>query len=258
MRFLCFVFCFLVLASVCECNEEKEKFSPFGEIHIYTPVAVPASNLMIMISGDGGWHRTVVELAQTMAEQNYLVVGIDITQYLRSVDATRQACSSPAADLERLTAEIAEKYGVARDDKPILIGYSSGATLAYATLVEDPASFRAAFSFGFCPDLEIRKPLCQDNGLQWDPTPRGDGFLFRPARGLSNSWVVFQGIGDKVCKAENTQAFVDQVPSAQLVLLPGVGHGYLVFRNWFPQFEQILTRFESVGQNNTKQKESMQ
>ena len=45
--------------------------------------------------------------------------------------------------------------------KPVLIGYSSGATIAYAALAQaGDTRFSGAMTLGFCPDLIIHKPFC--------------------------------------------------------------------------------------------------
>jgi type IV secretory pathway VirJ component len=45
-----------------------------------------------------------------------------------------------------------------------------------------------------------------------------------------------------VCSPPATDAFVKQVRSGELVLLPKVGHGYSVPRNWMPQFRAAFVR----------------
>ena len=62
------------------------------------------------------------------------------------------------------------------------------------------------------------------------------GVNFLPAKSLSGRWISLQGQLDQVCAAAPTVKFVAQVPGADLVLLPKVGHGYSVERNWVPQY----------------------
>jgi len=52
---------------------------------------------------------------------------------------------------------------------------------------------------------------------------------------IKGRWIALQGAIDQVCLPGPTQAFVAQVPGAELVMLPHVGHGYSVERNWMPQ-----------------------
>jgi type IV secretory pathway VirJ component len=51
-----------------------------------------------------------------------------------------------------------------------LVGYSSGATLVYATLAEAPDGlFKGALSLGFCPDLDLKKTVCKGSGIETAP-----------------------------------------------------------------------------------------
>lgn len=124
---------------------------------------------------------------------------------------------------------------------PALVGYSSGPTLVYAVLVQAPTgTFQGGISLGFCPDLQLPKPLCRDSGLTWKILPHGKGYRFLPAPRLETPWIAFQGMDDQVCDAAVTEGYVKQVSSTQLVLLPKVGHGFSVQRNWMPQFKRAF------------------
>jgi type IV secretory pathway VirJ component len=50
-----------------------------------------------------------------------------------------------------------------------------------------------------------------------------------------------QGTIDQVCDPSATEAFVKQVKGGRVVLLPKVGHGFAVQRNWMPQFKEAFT-----------------
>ena len=47
---------------------------------------------------------------------------------------------------------------------------------------------------------------------------------------------------DEVCLAPATQKFVGAVPGGELIMLPKVGHGYSVEKNWVPQYEAAYDR----------------
>jgi pimeloyl-ACP methyl ester carboxylesterase len=101
-------------------------------------------------------------------------------------------------------------------------------------------------SLGFSPDLDLKKPLCKGSGVEATPRRSTDGTLkgvdFLPAKKLSGTWIVLQGEIDQVCPAPLTQKFVAAVPDGTIVLLPKVGHGYSVERNWLPQYEAAFDR----------------
>ncbi len=219
-----------------------ESFGRFGSVALYGD-AQRASQVVLFFSGDGGWNQGVVEMAKRLGTIDALVVGIDVPKYLESLKKSSEPCAYPAGDLESLSQFIQKKLERPRYTPPILIGYSSGATLAYATLAQAPAgTFKGAISLGFCPDLEANKTFCKGSGLASGPLPQGKGILFQPAQNLEALWIAFQGEIDKTCDAAATEQFVKQVPGAEMVLLPKVGHGFSVSKNWLPQLEDAYRR----------------
>ena len=99
-----------------------------------------------------------------------------------------------------LSQYVQKKLGLPEYHPPILVGYSSGATLVYAVLVEAPKTFPGAVSLGFCPDLLLKKPLCKGNGLEFTPGPKNRGAVFLPTKSLKTPWIVLQGDIDQVDK----------------------------------------------------------
>ena len=222
--------------------ELKESFGRFGSVALYGDPQ-HASQVVLFFSGDGGWNQGVVEMAKRLGAIDALVVGIDVPRYLDSLKKSSEECAYPAGDLESLSQFIQKKLERPQYTAPILLGYSSGATLAYATLAQAPAgTFKGAISLGFCPDLEATKKFCKGSGLASGPLPQGKGILFEPATNLEAHWIAFQGEIDKTCDAAATEHFVKQVPGAEIVLLPKVGHGFSVSKNWLPQLEDAYRR----------------
>ncbi len=219
-------------------DERTMSFGRFGTVHLYQGSAHP-EQVVLFVSGDGGWNLGVVDMARELAGLGALVVGIDVIHFLKTLGASSEPCAYPAADFESLSKFIQKELGYPNYRQPILVGYSSGATLIYAVLVQAPANtFKAVISLGFCPDLPLAKAPCKGSGLTWTKDPRKNDYTFLPSRQLETPWVVFQGDIDQVCPTGKTRAYVEQVPGAQLVILPKVGHGYSVPKNWLPQFKQ--------------------
>ena len=232
----------LSIASGIRAAETTDKFGHFGKIYLYRLAEHPA-HVVLFISGDGGWNLGVIDMARELATLDALVVGVDITYYLRQLNHVPEHCAYPAADFELLSKYVQKKLGFPSYQTPALIGYSSGATLAYAVLAQAPGNtFLGAISLGFCPDLALTKPLCQGSGLQWTKGPRGQGYRFLPATHLAVPWIALQGAIDQVCNAEKTKNFVRQVHNGKIVWLPKVGHGFSVPKNWLPQLETEFAR----------------
>ncbi len=224
-------------ATASSATEQTLTFGRFGTISLYHRTPHPP-HVVLFVSGDGGWNQGVVDMARELAAMDALVVGVNITHYLRELEAASDKCSYPASDFEALSQFVQKELDYPRYVTPVLVGYSSGATLVYAILVQAPATtFRGAISLGFCPDLPLVKPFCPGSGLTWGPGPRGKGYSFNPAKHLETPWIALQGLIDQVCDPGQTEAFVGKTPGAEIVKLPKVGHGYAVPRNWLPQFK---------------------
>lgn len=222
--------------------EETLRFGRFGEVTLYHKTPQP-THVVLFVSGDGGWNQGVIDMARSLANLDALVVGIDINHYLRELAKGKEKCSYPAAEFEELSKFVQKSLGYPNYVMPVLAGYSSGATLVYATLVQAPPNtFRGAISLGFSPDLPICKPFCQGGGLRAEPLPKGKGFNFLPAPGLSTPWVVLQGEIDQVCNANTAEVFAKKVSDAEFILLPGVGHGFSVQKHWLPQLGEAFRR----------------
>ncbi|HEX4388075.1 MAG TPA: AcvB/VirJ family lysyl-phosphatidylglycerol hydrolase [Steroidobacteraceae bacterium] len=218
----------------------------FGTVTVYIPEGRPRS-VAIFVSGDGGWELGVINMAHTLMTTGAVVIGVDVRQYLASLGKVAARPGSPcqmiAADFEALSHQVQKEIGMSEYLVPVLVGYSSGATVVYATLVQSPpGTFLGAISLGFCPDQDFAgAQLCPGAGLQYSPNAQHE-LVFAPAATLRQPWVALQGQKDEVCSAHTAEEFATRVANGQIVRLPLVGHGFSVERNWMPQFQEAYAR----------------
>ena len=218
----------------------------FGIVHVYVPAGEP-QNVAIFVSGDGGWELGVISMARALRDMGAVVIGVDITHYFGSLRHAAQRtdahCEMIAADLESLSHQVQKQIGLREYQVPVLIGYSSGATLVYAALVQSPAgTFAGALSLGFCADQDFAgAQLCPGSGLRYRQNPQHE-LVFEPAEHLRQPWVALQGQKDQVCDPHAADEFAARVAGGVLVPLPLVGHGFSVERNWMPQFRAAYAR----------------
>jgi len=225
-------------------SESTLEFGRFGKVAVYRPEKI--ESVVIFISGDGGWELGVLDMARMLRSQGALVLGVDIRKYFKSMRASKDDCWYSAADFEALSQFAQKDLGLPEYIRPVLGGFSSGATLAYALLAQAPPNtFKGAVSLGFCPDLYTPKPLCKGAGLTHGPFVPKLGYVYGPAV-MSEPWVAFQGLADKVCPPADTESFVKDVRGGDIVLLPKVGHGFGVQKRWVPQFEEVFKRLTAV------------
>lgn len=208
----------------------------FGAVTVYQPAGPPKS-VVLFLSGDGGWNEGVVDMAIHLVEEGAIVAGLDTPHYLAALGAAAPSCVSLAADFEILSHQLQKELKLRDYLLPILVGYSSGATLVYATLVQSPpGTFAGGLSLGFCADQDMHgAKLCPAAGLEYTNNAHGDA-VFAPSAHLKDPWIAFQGQKDEVCPAPAVDAFVARTARAEVVRLPLVGHGFSVERNWVTQF----------------------
>ncbi|MDP9122198.1 MAG: hypothetical protein M3O15_12685 [Acidobacteriota bacterium] len=246
-----YLFALLALAACAAATEETFSLEPFGTVTLYHATPRPP-NVVLFVSGDGGWKLGVVDMARELEAMDALVVGVDITRYIKTVvgasAASAESCFDPAGDFAALTKAVETRLGYKAPVAAILAGYSSGATLVYAALVQAPPhTFAGALSLGFCPDLIVNMAICKGNGLTWERDPHHKGVDFLPSRNLTEPWIALQGDVDKICTPADTRTYVSEVPHGELVWLHKVGHGFSVPKNWMRQFKASFVRIVQLA-----------
>ena len=89
-------------------SEEFLSFGRFGKVTLYRESQRP-SQVVLFVSGDGGWNKGVIDMAKALASLDAVVVGIDINHYLKELRISSEKCSYPAADFEMLSKFIQKK-----------------------------------------------------------------------------------------------------------------------------------------------------
>jgi type IV secretory pathway VirJ component len=203
----------------------------FKDLTVYVPAGNDASagdaasagnanSFVLFLSGDEGWNSAADTRAAQLAQQGAMVVGIDLPKFKAVLEADGDQCESPDGDLENLSHFVQAYFHSVTYLAPILVGTSSGGAMAYAVLAQAPKdTFAGALSLGFCPQLNLNKPLCKGSGLEFTRGSSG-GVNLLPIKNLANPWVVLRDSKDSTCPAADTREFVSQVHGAAMALLP--------------------------------------
>jgi type IV secretory pathway VirJ component len=208
----------------------------FQDFLVYKPLG-PQTSFALLLSGDEGWNSTADAMARQLAEHGAMVGGIDWTKLKANLEADADQCMSPDGDLENLSHFVQAYFRSPTYSPPVLVGVSSGAAAAYAMLAQAPKdTFAAALTVGFCPGLNMEKPLCKGSGLEFVRGAKGHGVELLPIHSLGNPWLNLQGESDRSCPAEVAQKFISEVRGAALVTLPAVRSDYTPPARWLPQF----------------------
>jgi len=221
----------------------------FGEVALYRPAGT-TRGLALFASGDGGWNLGVTDMAHQAAAAGYWVAGFSTPLLLKNLDGRDAECSDSDGLLADLGDDLVRRLGLPPGTRPVLIGYSSGATLVYAALAADAGRrFGGGVSLGFCPDLLIRKPFCPGRGgltAHWQKRP--PTWVFDKRETVQVPWRILQGESDQVCDPKFAPEFAAGQKDARAVMLPKVGHGFGVPRNWMPQYVRSVSELLDATQ----------
>jgi type IV secretory pathway VirJ component len=192
----------------------------FKDLAVYAP-AGKASSFVLFLSGEDGWNSGADALAQQLVQQGAMVVGIDLPKFNAALQADGGECVFPDGDLENLSHYVQAYFHNSTYLAPMLVGVAAGGSMAYAVLAQAPKdTFASAMSLGFCPNLDLAKPLCKGSGLQFTRSAHGTGVTLLPISRLGNPWVILQASKNSACPAEVSREFVAKVHGAAVAVLP--------------------------------------
>ncbi len=230
--------------------QEVLSYGRFGKLTLYQPPQ-EAQSLVLFVSGDGGWQHGVINMARYLAEQGALVAGIDAKVYQAALAKQKRGCLYPAADFEQLSLMLQKRYKFKDYQKPILVGYSYGATMVYGLLAQAPAgTFMGGIALGFSPDIELPTAPCKANGLLFHHLQKNTYYL-DAVSAVPSPFLVLNGHKDEVCDYEKTALFLKDIRQAELIGLPLVGHGFAIADNWLPQFKRAYQKIRQTHLENS-------
>ena len=226
-------------------NAARLSHGRFHDVLVYSPQGTPTS-FALFLSGDDGWTPTVDIMARQLVQQGAMVVGIDWPKFKAVLDADSAQCVFPDGDLENLSHFVQAYFHAPNYLSPILVGLSAGSTFAYAMLAQAPRNtFAAALTLGFCPHLDLDKPLCKGTALEFVRSTRSRGVDLLPAKSLGNPWVDLQSGGGETCPAAAAHDFTSQVRGAAAVVLPNAGRGFASPPGWVPQYAAAYNKLST-------------
>ena len=222
--------------------EESVRFDRVGTVTVYSGASHP-TQVILFVSGERGWDQEAATIARALTAFDAVVVGIDLPHYLTKLAHAEETCSYPGGDFDALSKFVQQKLGFPTYVHPVLVGVAAGAALAYATLAQAPPDmFRGVISLGFCPQLVVRKPLCEWNNLRWQSQPSDLHFTLAPGAALSAAWIAVHGDQDSTCSASTVEAFTKEVPNSTFLRIPHIGRDFSSPHAWMPQFRQAFAR----------------
>jgi type IV secretory pathway VirJ component len=188
----------------------------FQGFPVFSPVSAPTS-VVLLLSGAVHWDVTITALAQQFAEHGALVIGIDQPKLRATLQQDPSDCVLPDGDLENLSHFVQAYLHLSTYFTPLLVGEGTGGALAYALSAQAPRNtFGGALSLGFCPELDLDKPLCDKNTALRLGTRHRGRFELLPSMPPA-AWTVIADSRGAPCPLEATRRFVSATPGATLM-----------------------------------------
>jgi type IV secretory pathway VirJ component len=209
-----------------------------GHATAYVPKA-STSAVILFFSGDGGWNLGVVDMARRIMPKA-IVVGLSYPA-LRKAHASSSSCWMPSGDVEEIAHSVERELKLPDYRPPIVVGYSSGATLVYELLAAAPAStFSGGMSMGFCPDLPSDHPICAADDFKATFDAAKSTAWIPKVASTKRDWYVLNGEQDQVCLPPDMHTFLNGISGAHFVEIPGTGHGFAKPVHWGGPFDEAI------------------
>ena len=211
-----------------------------GQVNAYVPKQ-PTTDVVLFLSGDGGWYLGVVDMARRIAPKGVIVVGLNYVALRKGQG--EMTCWDTAAELEEIAQAAERELELPTYHPATLVGYSSGATLVYAALAQGAAGlFAGGLSLGFCPDLPSNRPACPIG--DWQPTfdEQKHTAWLPTTTDIKRDWYVLHGVQDAECLPPDTEAFLSGMAHAHFVPIEGTGHGFGRPERWGAPFDEAIDK----------------
>jgi len=201
-------------------DEKRIGLPRVGGALAFVPHA-PTPHVILMVSGEHGWDRTMTDLARRIAPQA-VVVGISYPALKRAA-ARETGCWYVAADFEMLSHAAQKLLRLPQYHPPVLVGFGEAAAVVYAAMAGGPATtFAGVVSAGFCPTVAIRREICSGDtwSPEYDDRTRADSLP--PSRTLPKDWYLLEGARNAACPADTARRFTAGLPKTHLGTVDGL------------------------------------
>lgn len=229
-------------------NAERISHGLLRNVIVYRPSGIPKS-FVIFLSGDEGRTSVLTELVQELTQQGALVAEVDTPAFITTLENVKGDCRYPAGDLDNLSHFIQAYYRLPTYYRPLLAGYSSGASLSYAALAQaDTTTFAGALMIDFRPQLRMAAPLCPSKALTVHMRPDEAVMDFQPTSAvLPPVEIIDCGLDDHVEIDKPSRDFIQRMPKAHLVVVPGEGHSLALSKEWVVQFISSYSALQQIA-----------
>lgn len=150
---------------------------------ISMPQGKPTATI-VMISDKSGWSKDNATLAADLSGKGALVIGIDLSLYVKAVEAEARPCLYPMSAIERLSRLKQKQAGSTGYQAPIIVGTGAGASMAlYLAAQTADATISQTIAVNPDPTFTLSKPTCRAQAQP--PLAAAKQYGFDPAKHLT-------------------------------------------------------------------------
>lgn len=132
----------------------------YGDVHVSRPTG-PIRGFAVLFSAMTGWSAADQQAADTLAQHDMIVVGVDTGRYAATLATINEACHYIVGDAEAISHQLQRELGDRQYFTPIVAGISDGGRLAEAVLSAAPSNTIAgAASIDPAAALDARFKSC--------------------------------------------------------------------------------------------------
>ena len=126
------------LTSCQRAETNRTEAGRLGSVRFFHPDE-EATALIFIFSDKVGWTAKLDAAAAHLVDEDAVVIGVDLRDYLKGLRASDDGCHYVVAELEDMSERLQRELKFAHYESPILAGIGAGGTLAYAALAQAPA-----------------------------------------------------------------------------------------------------------------------
>lgn len=234
-------------ATMAPAGAETLNYGRFGDIDVLRPDGKPRS-VTILVSGRGGALQAEAEIGRLLTAQGSLVLSVDGDRLMANIrPKPDETCGDVGWDFEAMSQYVQKELGLGDYRRPLLVGIDSGAALVFLGLAEaTPNTFLGGLSLSFDPGWRSPWPLCGgDQGEVGQAGADGRGWQLMPSSEYELRWIALHGAADPYVPQAAVAHFVEGVPNAELVSVPGVGHAFAEPARWRAAFTDAWKRLNN-------------
>ncbi|MBL8628734.1 MAG: virulence factor family protein [Rhodospirillaceae bacterium] len=191
-------------------------FESFGDVQVYGdparmgPVAIVLNDASVPVD-------MRVQIAKQAAARGALIALVDLDHYFKAIAAKPDSCAYHSWEFEKLSKFIQKTLARPNYQPPLLVGFGTGAGLAYTTVTEAPrGTFAGLFTSGLCPDMRVPKKLCANEDETWEEDDNANQISLKALDKSSEPWVALP-TSRAQCPATASAEFFSDVDGAKVL-----------------------------------------